>query len=506
MLVENQAHVPDILDCIANLSSDEVFTPPDVANQVLDQFPVEIWSDPNIKILDPCCKTGIFLRECAKRLMVGLAKSIPDEVARRNHIFQNMLYGIAITELTGLMARRSLYYTKDASNEHSVFQFDDPQGNITYKRFEHDYIQGRCSICGSPYENLERGESMENYAYQFIHEQEVSKMKFDVVIGNPPYQISDGGGGKGSSASPIYHLFVNQAFRLKPRYVSMIIPSRWFAGGKGLDSFREQMLNSTNFTNLNDYPAAADLFPSVEIKGGVCYFLWDSKYDGPCKVTTTVSGQEPTISNRYLGEHGDTFIRYAEALPILEKVKAKSKEYLDSQVYSRKPFGLTSNFADHKDKPFADSVTLYRLGGISYVKRNQILANHESIDKWKVLIGKGYNGGDSFPHQIMAEPIVAAPGSACTETYLILGLFDSEKEAKNFSTFVRTRLFRFLVALRKNTQNMSKSVFAFVPIFSLKAQLSDEVLYSHYGITKDEVKFIESIVREMPNSSSGNNK
>ena len=277
MLVENQAHVPDILDCIANLSSDEVFTPPDVANQVLDQFPVEIWSDPNIKILDPCCKTGIFLRECAKRLMVGLAKSIPDEVARRNHIFQNMLYGIAITELTGLMARRSLYYTKDASNEHSVFQFDDPQGNITYKRFEHDYIQGRCSICGSPYENLERGESMENYAYQFIHEQEVSKMKFDVVIGNPPYQISDGGGGKGSSASPIYHLFVNQAFRLKPRYVSMIIPSRWFAGGKGLDSFREQMLNSTNFTNLNDYPAAADLFPSVEIKGGVCYFLWDSK-------------------------------------------------------------------------------------------------------------------------------------------------------------------------------------------------------------------------------------
>jgi site-specific DNA-methyltransferase (adenine-specific) len=344
---------------------------------------------------------------------------------------------------------------------------------------------------------------MENYAYQFIHEKDVSKLKFDVVIGNPPYQISDGGGGKGSSASPIYHLFVNQAFRIKPRYVSMIIPSRWFAGGKGLDSFREQMLNSTNFTNLNDFPAAADLFPSVEIKGGVCYFLWDSKYDGPCKVTTTVSGQEPTISHRYLGEHGDTFIRYAEALPILEKVKAKSEEYLDSQVFSRKPFGLTSNFADYKDKPFEDSVTLFRLGGISHVRRNQILSNHESIDRWKVLIGKGYNGGDSFPHRIMAEPIVAAPGSACTETYLILGLFNSEKEAKNFASFVRTRLFRFLVALRKNTQNMSKSVFAFVPTFSLKTPLTDEILYSHFGISKEEVSFIESVVREMPNSSSG---
>jgi site-specific DNA-methyltransferase (adenine-specific) len=310
MLAENQEHVPDILDCIANLSSDEVFTPPDVANQVLDLLPIEIWSNPDIKILDPCTKTGIFLRESARRLMEGLAKVIPDEVMRREHIFKNMLFGISITDLTGLVARRSLYYSKDASSEFSIVNFDDPDGNITYKRAEHDYVQGRCRVCGSPYENLERGDAMENYAYQFIHEEAASNMKFDVIIGNPPYQISDGGGGKGSSASPIYHLFVNQAFRLKPRYVSMIIPSRWFAGGKGLDSFREQMLESKNFRNLNDYPAAADLFPTVEIKGGVCYFLWDSKYEGPCTVKTHISGEEPTISNRYIGEHGDTFIRY----------------------------------------------------------------------------------------------------------------------------------------------------------------------------------------------------
>ena len=499
MLVENQGHVPDILDCIANLSSDEVFTPPDVANQVLDLLPKEIWSNPDIKILDPCTKTGIFLRESARRLMIGLEKKIPDETERREHIFRNMLFGIAITELTGLVARRSLYYSKDAKNDYSVVQFKDSDGNIQFKRMEHDYVQGKCKVCGSPYENLERGEGMENYAYQFIHDSEVSKMKFDIVVGNPPYQISDGGGGKGSSASPIYHLFVNQAFRLKPRYVAMIIPSRWFAGGKGLDSFREQMLESVNFRNLVDYPAAADLFPSVEIKGGVCYFIWDSKYEGPCEVKTYVSGQQPSISHRFLGEHGDTFIRYSEALPILKKVQDKCDDFLDSYVQPSKPFGLRSNFTEYEDKPFKKSIALYRYGGKSYVDKSLIQVNRESIDKWKVLIGKGYNGGDNFPHQIMAEPIISEPGSACTETYLVLKTFETEQEAILFAKYVRTRFFRFLVALRKNTQNMSKTVFAFVPIIENEKDFTDVSLYKKFGITKDEQVFIESIIREMQN-------
>ena len=498
MLVENKAHVPDILDCIANLSSDEVFTPPDVANQVLDLLPEDLWSNPDIKILDPCCKTGIFLREAARRFMKGLEGKIPDEEKRREHIFKNMLYGIAITQLTALVSRRSLYYTKEADNEFSVVEFDNPDGNIAYKRMEHDYVQGRCRICGSPYENLERGGTMENYAYQFIHETESPKMKFDVIIGNPPYQISDGGGGKGSSASPIYHLFVNQAFRLKPRYVAMIIPSRWFAGGKGLDSFRELMLNSTNFRHLNDYPAAADLFPTVEIKGGVCYFVWDSKYEGPCKVVTNVNGQPPTISERFLGEHGDTFVRYSEALPILEKVKANTTDFLNNKVHPSKPFGLRSNFTDYQDKPFKGSLALYRYGGKSFVKDSLVEINRESIDKWKVLIGKGYNGGDNFPHQIMAEPIISEPGSICTETYLILETFTNQKDAVKFARYVKTRLFRFLVALRKNTQNMSKSVFAFVPILEKSIEPTDANLYKYFGISSEEISFIESIVREMP--------
>jgi site-specific DNA-methyltransferase (adenine-specific) len=495
VLIDNKAHVPDILDCIANLSSDEVFTPPDVANKVLDLLPEDLWSNPDIKILDPCCKTGIFLREAARRFMKGLEGKIPDEKKRREHIFKNMLYGIAITQLTALVSRRSLYYTKEANNEFSVVEFDNPDGNITYKRMEHDYVQGKCRICGSPYENLERGDSLENYAYQFIHEMEFSKMKFDVIIGNPPYQVQDGGAG--ASASPIYQHFVNQAFRLKPRYVSMIIPSRWFAGGKGLDSFREQMLQSTKFKFLADFPSASELFPSVEIKGGVCYFLWDEKYDGRCEVVTFQEGKNQSRATRYLGEHGDIFVRFNEALPILEKVQAITNNFVDEQIAPSKPFGLRTFFEDHKEKPFKGSIVLYGNGGKYFVRRDQIIANHQWIDKWKVLTSNGYGAGEGYPHQILGVPILAEPNSACTETYIVCGIYDSEKEAANFESYMRTKFFRFLVALRKNTQHVTQSKFRFVPRLDMSTSWSDKKLNAKFGLSEDEIAFIDSIVREM---------
>jgi site-specific DNA-methyltransferase (adenine-specific) len=499
MLVDNKAHVPDILDCIANLSSDEVFTPPDVANQVLDLLPKEIWSNPDIKILDPCTKTGIFLRESARRLMIGLEKKIPDETERREHIFKNMLFGIAITELTGFVSRRSLYYSKDAKNDYSVVQFKDSDGNIQYKRMEHDYAQGKCKVCGSPYENLERGEGMENYAYQFIHDREVSKMKFDVVVGNPPYQIEDGGASR--SATPIYQHFVNQAFRLKPRYVSMIIPSRWFAGGKGLDSFRAQMLESTNFKKLVDFPNASELFPSVEIKGGVCYFLWDEKYDGPCEVFTFQNGSMGDASTRLLGEHGDVFIRFNEALPILEKVREKSSKYVDEIVGARKPFGMPTNFKEFISKENKNSLSIYANGGKFLVEKKNVTSNQQWVDKWKVLTSNGYGAGEGYPHQIIGVPILAEPGSCCTETYIVCGVFDTEQEAKNFEKYMRTKFFRFLVALRKNTQHVTQSRFKFVPLLDMSKSWTDEKLYKTFNLSSEEIDFIDSIVREMPKDS-----
>jgi site-specific DNA-methyltransferase (adenine-specific) len=497
MLVENQTHVPDILDCIANLSSDEVFTPPDVANQVLDLLPKEIWSNPDIKILDPCTKTGIFLRESARRLMVGLEEKIPNEIERREHIFKNMLFGIAITELTGLLARRSLYYSKDAKNDYSIVQFKDSDGNIQFKRMEHEYVQGKCKVCGSPYENLERGSTMENYAYQFIHEKDVSHMKFDVVVGNPPYQIADGGGGKGTSASPLYHLFVNQAFRLKPRYVAMIIPSRWFSGGKGLDSFREQMLNSTNFRSLVDYTNALEVFPGTQIKGGVCYFLWDKNYTGPCEVTQIEEGSPSESTRRYLNEHGDVFIRFNEATPILDKVKEKATSFHDEFVSSRKPFGILSNFKDYKEKEFKGSIQLYGVDGIKWIDRKYVTTNKEWIGLWKTLIPKAGPGNDGYPHRILGVPLVAPPGSCATETYLVAGVFESQVEAENLAKYLKTKFARFMIALVKNTQNLTKSGFRFLPVLDYSNTWTDKTLFKYFEISEKESEFIDSIVKPM---------
>jgi site-specific DNA-methyltransferase (adenine-specific) len=500
MLVENQGHIPDILDCIANLSSDEVFTPPDVASQVLDLLPKEIWSNPELKILDPCTKTGIFLRESARRLMVGLEKKIPDETERREHIFKNMLFGIAITELTGLVARRSLYYSKDAKNDYSVVQFEDSDGNIQFKRMEHNYVQGKCKVCGSPYENLERGDAMENYAYQFIHEEVATNMKFDVVVGNPPYQVTDGGGGKGSSASPLYHLFVNQAFRLKPRYVAMIIPARWFSGGKGLDSFRTQMLASKNFQHMVYYPDSAEIFPGPDFGGGVCYFLWDEKYEGYCKFKTIQQNKITSEIDRYLDEDGEVFVSMTEARPILKKVLAKGYDTFDNQVSSSKPFAFRSNFKDYKSSEFKDAVKIYLSNDVGWIKKEQVTINQEWIGKWKVLVGKAYGERGAYPYKIIAAPRIIEPNSVCSETYLVCGVFSTKKEAELLCQYIQTRFFRFMLALQKNTQNVTKDKFGFIPILDYKSLSSDEALYKHFGVTKEEQSFIEGIVRELGDS------
>ena len=500
MLVENKAHVPDILDCIANLSSDEVFTPPDVANQVLDLLPEDLWSNPDIKILDPCCKTGVFLREAARRFMKGLEGKIPDEEKRREYIFKNMLYGIAITQLTALVSRRSLYYTKEADNELSVVKFDNPDGNIAYKRTEHDYVQGKCKICGSPYEHLERGDSMENYAYQFIHDHEVLNMKFDVIIGNPPYQLNDAG--FGASATPIYQLFVEQAFRLKPRYVSMIIPSRWFAGGKGLDSFREKMLDSRNFRSLVDYLDASEVFNGVTIKGGVCYFLWDKNYDGKCLIKTINNGVESPTLERFLGDEGDIFIRHNSALPILEKIRQLSFDNMEEMVSNQRPFGLRTNFKDFEPKSFKNAIKLYTNDGVKYIKKSQILTKVEWLSKWKVLTPMAAGTGE-YPNIILGTPIISEPDSCCTETYLVVGTFNTKLEAENCALYLSTKFARFMVALRKNTQHVTSSRFKFVPKLDFTKKYTDEILFEKFGITKKEIEFIDTIVREMNYPVSG---
>jgi site-specific DNA-methyltransferase (adenine-specific) len=500
---------PDVLSCLANLSNDEVFTPPKLANEILDLLPQDLWTNKNATFLDPCSKTGVFLREIAKRLLRGLEKEIPDLHRRINHIFKNQIFGLAITELTAHLTRRSVYCSKHAMGKYSVCNaFDDDSGNIRYNRTEHTWKDGKCVFCGANQDNYDRGGELETHAYEFIHaevengewkvdNEEWRKMKFDVIVGNPPYQLKDGG--FGDSAVPIYHKFIQQAKKLNPRYLSMIVPARWYSGGKGLDEFRDEMLNDSRFSEIHDFPETKDCFPGLNIRGGVCYFLWDITHEGDCKISTHKGNVITSIIERPLLEpETDIFVRYNEAIPILHKVRKLQEETFEKIVSSRKPFGLATNFSDYK-KELSDSypIKLYRFGEIGYIKEGQIIKSDDLLQMYKIFIAKASPGGDYYPHQVFSKPILGEPNTCCTETYVVIGPFKDKKTAQNVIQYISTRFFRFMVLLIKNTQDVPKKVYSFVPMQDFSEPWTDEKLYAKYGITAEEQAFIESMIRPM---------
>lgn len=505
---------PDVLTCIANLSNDEVFTPPEFANRMLDTVAeawaanhggANLWADETVRFLDPCTKSGVFLREITSRLTEGLKAEIPDLQERVDHIVTQQVFGIGITHLTSLLARRSVYCSKHANGEHSVAQsFARDEGNIWFQRTEHRWAHGKCAYCGASQEALDRGEGLETYAYAFIHADNIKTrvaeifgeaMQFDVIIGNPPYQLSDGG--YGTSAAPIYQLFVEKALELEPRFAVFVTPSRWMAGGKGLDKYRQRMLSDKRMRSLVDYPKLYEGFPGVKIRGGISYFLWDRDHNGPCEVQTIWDGEPtgPAVA-RYLDAY-DILVRRNEAVPILEKVRAKGESTLYLRVSSGKPFGLRTFFHGNTNlNGLKNPVKLFGSQKISWVERGAISTNSAWIDEWKVLMTAVQGTSAAVETKFLSKPIIAEPGTACTETYLVAGRFDTEAEVNNYAKYLRTRFVRFLVSLRKSTQHATRDVYSFIPDLLLDQEWTDAKLYKRYGLTKEEILFIESQVAE----------
>ncbi|SEF47852.1 Eco57I restriction-modification methylase domain-containing protein [Nitrosomonas ureae] len=536
---------PDVLTCIANLSNDEVFTPPEFANRMLDTLAeawaashngANLWADKTVRFLDPCTKSGVFLREITSRLTSGLANEIPDLEKRVNHILTRQVFGIGITHLTSLLARRSVYCSKHANGQHSIAQsFTSDAGNIWFERIEHIWVDGKCAYCSASQAALDRGEALETHAYAFIHTDNIKtrmtelfggNMQFDVIIGNPPYQLDDGG--FGASAMPIYHKFVEQAKALEPRFLTMVIPSRWLFGGRGLDEFRNTMLNDKRIRKLVDYPDSRQVFPSVDVAGGICYFTWDRDNPGECRVVEFGHGMESSESVRLLLEKGvEVFIRSNRSLPILKKIveieraaqhstaqhstAQHSRDYslvlpknkrFDQQVSSQKPFGLRTFFRGVEKKSSKHDVLVLQSGGRAWTSRAEITTGKDLIDKWKIFTSKSSSEhagqvDKNGQRRVLSLSGVIPPGSVVTETYILLGAYDTEKEARNCFTYVVTRFFRYLITVRSSAQDLARSAYQFVPIQDFSTAWTDQRLYEKYELTDNEVAYIERLIRPM---------
>jgi site-specific DNA-methyltransferase (adenine-specific) len=530
---------PDVLNSIANLSNDEVFTPPEFANRMLDTLEKawaesnsgeNIWSNPNLKFLDPFTKSGVFLREIATRLISGLESEIPDLQKRVDHILTKQVFGIATTRLTSLLARRSLYCSKKANGKNSVTKkFTSESGNIWFEPIAHTwskgtirelttdesgneverYVDGKCSYCGASKRDFDRAEGLELHAYGLIHTKDPKKwvgeifgdhVQFDVIIGNPPYQLSTGGGSRTEQAKPLYNLFISQAQKLQPKYLSMVIPARWFSGGFGLDKFRAKMMADSKLQLIVDFPDGREVFGNNAPAGGVMYFLRNESYSGQCLFSSVSGGVVGLASLRNLDEH-ETIIRDNDDRALVSVIRNKTNDTFVKRVSPVSPFGLKraargAGSSQGMNKP----VALWSTAGCEWIERDVVTKTVSAIDSWKVLLSatSSEHAGQADKQgmkRVFSKIEVLKPPAVLTHSYLMIGPFDSELIAMNAKAFLKTKFVRHLVSMVALTQQISRSSFAYVPDVDLNVEWLDEGLYQHFELSQEQIDRIEKQIK-----------
>lgn len=520
-----KGHNPDVLSAIANLSSDLVFTDPVFAGLMLDGVESSwresgnsgsIWSNPQVTFFDPACKSGVYLREVVSRLSKGLAEQIPDTQERINHILTRQVFGLALEDLTALMARRTVYCSKKANDKFSICtKFDDRDGNIWLPEVSHRWGKAArgCLDCGASRREYDRSPDLASHAYPFLHEEALNNlarekfgtndMKFDVIIGNPPYQMSTGGGTQTKQAKPIYHKFVEQALAMSPRIVSLVIPSRWFAEGfTNLEGFRDRMMKDRRIRKIVDYPDSREVFGDQGPAGGVHYFIWDSLWDGPCEFVTVRQGEQVSSTERYLDTH-EVIIRDKTALDVIGKVEGNLEGSLQGLVSAISPFGLPTSFNGlNSEAQLKDAVRIRTSKGDTWLARSDISKGVELVDSWKVLLSATSSEHAGQPdksgfRRVFSRIEVLPPGTAVTHSYLILGPAASEQEAKNIAGYLQTKFVRYLVSVIQSTQHISRGSFKFVPKVDFKKAWTDELLYRKFDLSDEEIQVIQSQIKEL---------
>ena len=480
-----------LTDCLGGWRFyDEKYTEPITEPVFVEQTDVtsQVYKK-NTKILEINSKSGLYALYCAysvyrnrKKLELGPTATREQEKELWNKVLTENIYVICKTPMAKSITQRTLAGFTDAKvNAH---YFEDLVNQLKNK--PENFIN---KVTRSNYWKKEGSE----------------EMKFDAVVGNPPYQEMDGGAG--ASAMPVYQHFVKNAEKLNPEYISMIMPARWYAGGKGLDDFRDSMLSNSQLYKLVDFFDSVDLFPTADISGGVCYFLWSKNYKGECIVENHSNLTNSILKRFLLEDELKSFIRFNESVSIIRKIKSKKEKLFYESISSRKPFGLDTKPRNlHKEKKENDClIHAYPQNG--FIDRNEIKQNLEWLDKIKVCISYAYGERGNFPYFVLGKPFIISENECCSETYLVINIFDNVLEASNVVKYIKTKFFRFMVLQKKSTQHATKSVYEFVPLqdFTVNSDIDwnksvadiDRQLYAKYGLSEEEVAFIEKMIKPM---------